>query len=74
MLVARHGPAILGQTKTHRRRPTVGSRNRVACYLFDLPPPAGCARATRRRRAARCGIQFGLAMESFISLKIVPAL
>ncbi len=43
-------------------------------YAFNLPPPAVCALATLRSHAARFGIQFRLAMESFISFKNVPAL
>lgn len=46
----------------------------LSVYAFNLPPPAVCALATLRSHAARFGIQFRLAMESFISFKNVPAL
>jgi hypothetical protein len=60
------GGVARGQTKTHRRKPTVGCKIWLLDYGLNLPPPTLCAMNTGRSHAARFGIQFKLVMMDFI--------
>jgi hypothetical protein len=61
------GGGARGQTKTHRRKPTVGCKSWLRDYGLNLPPPTWSAINTGRSHAAHFGIGFQLVTMNFIS-------